>query len=174
MITNVSAWLGASSSVPSSGCPCSVSTSLTSGKRSSARRVSRSTSAPRWSEIALGMVTVTWMSPSFIWGRNSAPRRGTSQNASASTATPASRRARRRRQRRQRRHERIAQRRAKAREVPRPQPNEKRRVLLLDLAVLEQHGGQRRHRGHREEQRAQQRERVGQRDRPEDAALDPL
>ena len=44
MITNVSAWFGASSSVPSSGWPCSVRTSFTSWNESSARRVSRSTS----------------------------------------------------------------------------------------------------------------------------------
>ena len=40
-------------------------------------------------ETALGIVTVTWMSPSFISGRNSAPSRGTSDTASASTPMPA-------------------------------------------------------------------------------------
>ena len=90
MITKVSAWLGASSSVPSSGCPCSVSTSFTSGNFSSLSRVSRSTSAPRSSEIALGMVTVTWMSPSFISGRNSAPSLGISDTAKPRIARPTS------------------------------------------------------------------------------------
>jgi hypothetical protein len=87
MITNVSAWLGASSSVPSSGCPCSVKTSSTSGNPSSASRMSRSTSPPRSSETELGMVTVMWMSPSFIGGRNSEPRRGTSHVATPITST---------------------------------------------------------------------------------------
>ena len=59
--------------------------------------MSRSTSAPRSSDTALGIVTVMWMSPSFIGGRNSDPRRGTSIvapaiTASATTATRAGRR----------------------------------------------------------------------------------
>ena len=81
MITNVSDWFGASSSVPSSGCPCSDSTSLTSGNFSSACRMSRSTSEPRSSDTALGIVTVMWMSPSFIGGKNSEPSLGTSAAA---------------------------------------------------------------------------------------------
>ncbi len=59
IITKVSAWLGASSSVPSSGWPCSVSASDTSGKLSSTARVSRSMRWPSSSEMAEGMVTVT-------------------------------------------------------------------------------------------------------------------
>jgi hypothetical protein len=52
--------------------------------------MSRSTSVPRSSDTALGIVTVMWMSPSFIGGRNSDPSRGTSSPAPPITTAAAS------------------------------------------------------------------------------------
>ena len=46
--------------------------------------------APRSSEIALGIVTVMWMSPSFMGGRNSEPSRGTRTMAPTITAAATS------------------------------------------------------------------------------------
>ena len=164
MITNVSDWFGASSSVPSSGCPCSLSTSLTSGNFSSASRMSRSTSAPRSSDTALGIVTVMWMSPSFIGGRNSEPE-----------ARDQHHRAGDHRQRDHRHQGRPAHGHAQRRRGSASCSQVRNGGCFSSTApVLEQHRRQRRHGGQREQQRARQRERVGQRDGPEDAPLDPL
>jgi len=81
------------------------------------------------------------------------------------------------RQHEQARHargDRIVEGDAQRAEVVRAQPYQEGRVLLSDLAVLEQHGRERRDAEEREQERAHQRERVGQRDRTEDAPLDPL
>src|SRR6185369_10280910 len=90
--TKVSLMLTPSSSVPSSGRPCSLSVFSTSGKASSRLRTSVRTACPSASEMLGGISTKITRSPSSSSRRNSVPSRvappaTTASSASATTVT---------------------------------------------------------------------------------------
>ena len=87
-MTNVSAWFGRLVVGAVLGVPLLREHVADLGELEQREARVAQHSAPRSSATALGAVTVTWMSPSFICGRNSVPRRGRRHIATPSTTKP--------------------------------------------------------------------------------------
>ena len=161
--TKVSLMLTPSSSVPSSGRPCSLSVPSTSGNASNRVRTSWRICPPRSSAMLGGISTKITMSPSSSSGRNSLPeprgdeprREHQAHHADQHDDPPAE----------QPRHQPL---------VPVAHPDEQLRLANLGVAGAQDHRAERRDDGQREHQRTQQGKAVGQRQRAENAALHPL